>query len=59
MNTLSGHRFSVEYNLTRTETRARSGAGRLCADQTIEAPLSLLRTCRIPEGLLGGVEEFA
>ena len=34
-------------------------AERLCADQTIEAPPSLLRTCQIPEGLLGRVEDFA
>lgn len=58
-NTLSGDRFSVEYNLTGTESQARSMAERLCADQTIEAPLSLLRSCQIPEGLLGQVEDFA
>ncbi|THJ20228.1 MAG: ribulose 1,5-bisphosphate carboxylase large subunit [Nitrospira sp. CG24D] len=58
-NTLSGDRFSVEYRLTGTESEARSMAERLCADQTIEAPPSLLRTCQIPEGLLGRVEDFA
>ncbi len=58
-NRLSGDRFSVEYRLTGAESQARSMAERLCADQTIEAPLSLLRTCQIPEGLLGQVEEFA
>ncbi len=55
---LSGDRFSVEYHLTGTESQARDMADRLCADQTIEAPLSLLRTCPIPEGLLGRVEAF-
>lgn len=58
-NTLSGDRFSVEYNLTGTESQARSVAECLCADQTIEAPRSLLRTCQTPEGLLGRVEDFA
>lgn len=57
-NRLSGDRFSVEYHLAVTESQARSMAERLCADQTIEAPLSLLRTCPIPEGLLGRVEAF-
>jgi len=58
-STLSGDRFSVEYIVTGTAFHARSTAERLCADQTIEAPLSLLRSCRIPEGLLGRVEDFA
>ena len=56
---LSGDRFSVEYHLTGTELQGRNMAERLCTDQTIEAPLSLLRTCPIPEGLLGRVEDFS
>jgi len=56
--TLSGHRFSVEYRLTGIESQTRSMAERLCADQTIEAPSSLIRTGQIPEGLLGRVERF-
>ncbi len=58
-NGLSGDRFSVEYIFTGTESIARSTAERLCADQTIEAPQSPLRTCQIPEGLQGGGEDFA
>ena len=58
-NSLSGDRFSVEYHLAGTESQARSMADRLCADQTIEAPLSLLQSCQIPAGLLGLVEEFS
>ena len=58
-NSLSGDRFSVEYHLAGTELQAHGMAERLCADQTIEAPLSLLQSCQIPAGLLGRVEELS
>ncbi len=57
-NPLSGDRFAVEYRLTGTEAHARALSERLCADQTIEAPISLLRSSPIPTGLLGTVEDF-
>lgn len=57
-NPLSGDRFAVEYRLTGSESHARALSERLCADQTIEAPPSLLRDSPIPTGLLGTVEHF-
>lgn len=56
--TLSGDRFAIDYSLGGNEILARQIAERLCTDQTIEAPLSLLRACPIPAGLLGRLEHF-
>ena len=55
---LSGKRFAVDYCLTGSESHARTMAERLCADQTIEAPPSLLLSCPVPPGLLGALEDF-
>ena len=55
---LSGDRFAVDYRLAGPESHARTLSERLCADQTIEAPLSLLRLSPIPTGLLGTVAGF-
>ncbi len=43
---LSGGRFAIQYRLTGFGSFAHALSGRFCADQTIEAPLSLLRADR-------------
>lgn len=52
----SDHRFGVEYRLHGAADLAKQTAERLCADQTIEAPVELLRAVPERASLLGRLE---
>lgn len=54
----SGERFCVEYRLYGSAGHAKKTAERLCADQTIEAPVELLHPSQEYTSLLGNLEEF-
>ncbi|MDR2661762.1 MAG: ribulose 1,5-bisphosphate carboxylase large subunit [Treponema sp.] len=55
---LSGERFSVIYRLRGDEKTARAIAEDICAEQTVEFPVSCLPPGAIPEKILGRIERF-
>ncbi|MDR3289328.1 MAG: ribulose 1,5-bisphosphate carboxylase large subunit [Peptococcaceae bacterium] len=55
---LSGNRFLVRYRLWGDRETARSKAADICAEQTVEFPLSLLPPGAIAEAVVGRLEGF-
>jgi ribulose-bisphosphate carboxylase large chain len=55
---ISGKRFSVIYRLKGDEKTARAAAEDICAEQTVEFPVSCLPPGAIPENILGRIECF-
>jgi ribulose-bisphosphate carboxylase large chain len=55
---LSGNRFSVIYRLSGNEHTARAKAIDICAEQTVEFPVSLLPPGVIPEQIVGQLKDF-
>jgi ribulose-bisphosphate carboxylase large chain len=55
---LSGNRFTASYRLFGDEKTARSVAADICAEQTVEFPVSLLPSGTIPEKIVGQIETF-
>ncbi len=55
---LSGERFKVIYRLKGSEKEARSKAGDICVEQTIEFPAELVKGGDIRDHIFGRIESF-